>query len=102
VAGFRSAEARGELFSLFLMGVWGLGAVFPKTPKTSQKKRFPLIGVTGFRGSAETCQLYFQAIYKNCRRIPLNGLSHVAISALIIGTIWLGIYLQPIFAALKR
>ena len=35
-------------------------------------------------------------------RIPVNGLSRVAISALIIATIWLGIYPQPIFDALKR
>src|SRR5438105_5489827 len=34
--------------------------------------------------------------------IPVNGLSRVAISALIIATIWLGIYPQPIFEALKR
>jgi NADH:ubiquinone oxidoreductase subunit 4 (subunit M) len=32
----------------------------------------------------------------------VNGLSRVAISALIIATIWLGIYPQPIFDALKR
>src|SRR5438876_2745706 len=35
-------------------------------------------------------------------RIPVNGLSRFAISALIIGTIWLGVYPQPIFDALKR
>jgi NADH-quinone oxidoreductase subunit N len=35
-------------------------------------------------------------------RIPVNGLSRVAISALIIATIWLGVYPQPIFDALKR
>ena len=35
-------------------------------------------------------------------KIPVNGLSRVAISALIIATIWLGIYPQPIFDALKR
>ena len=35
-------------------------------------------------------------------RIPVNGLSRVAISALIIATIWLGIYPQPIFDVLKR
>jgi len=34
--------------------------------------------------------------------IPVNGLSRVVISALIIATIWLGIYPQPIFDALKR
>ena len=34
--------------------------------------------------------------------IPVKGLSRVAISALIIATIWLGIYPQPIFDALKR
>ena len=34
--------------------------------------------------------------------IPVNGLSRVAISALIIATIWLGIYPRPIFEALKR
>jgi NADH-quinone oxidoreductase subunit N len=35
-------------------------------------------------------------------KIPVNGLSRVAISVLIIATIWLGIYPQPIFDALKR
>jgi NADH-quinone oxidoreductase subunit N len=35
-------------------------------------------------------------------KIPVNGLSRVAISALIIATIFLGIYPQPIFDALKR
>src|SRR5437764_5998265 len=35
-------------------------------------------------------------------RIPVNGLSRVAISTLIIATIWLGIYPQPIFDVLKR
>ena len=35
-------------------------------------------------------------------KIPVNGLSRVAISASIIATIWLGIYPQPIFDALKR
>jgi NADH-quinone oxidoreductase subunit N len=35
-------------------------------------------------------------------KIPVNGLSRVGISALIIATIWLGIYPQPIFDALKR
>jgi NADH:ubiquinone oxidoreductase subunit 4 (subunit M) len=35
-------------------------------------------------------------------KIPVNSLSRVAISALIIATIWLGIYPQPIFEALKR
>jgi len=34
--------------------------------------------------------------------IPVNGLSRVAISALIIATIWLGVYPQPILDALKR
>jgi NADH-quinone oxidoreductase subunit N len=35
-------------------------------------------------------------------KIPVSGLSRVAISALIIATIWLGVYPQPIFDALKR
>jgi NADH-quinone oxidoreductase subunit N len=34
-------------------------------------------------------------------RIPVSGLSRLAISALIIATIWLGIYPQPILDALK-
>jgi NADH-quinone oxidoreductase subunit N len=34
--------------------------------------------------------------------IPVNGLSRLAISALIIATIWLGVYPQPIFEALKH
>ena len=35
-------------------------------------------------------------------KIPVNGLSRLAISVLIIATIWLGIYPMPIFEALKR
>jgi NADH-quinone oxidoreductase subunit N len=35
-------------------------------------------------------------------KIPVSGLSRVAISALIFATIWLGAYPQPIFDALKR
>jgi NADH-quinone oxidoreductase subunit N len=34
--------------------------------------------------------------------IPVNGLSRVAISALVLATIWLGVYPQPILDALKR
>jgi NADH:ubiquinone oxidoreductase subunit 4 (subunit M) len=34
--------------------------------------------------------------------IAVNGLSRVAISALIIATIWLGVYPQPILDALKH
>jgi NADH-quinone oxidoreductase subunit N len=34
--------------------------------------------------------------------VPVNGLSRIAITALIIGTIWLGVYPQPILEALKR
>jgi NADH-quinone oxidoreductase subunit N len=34
--------------------------------------------------------------------IPVNGLSRIAISALIVATIWLGVYPQPILDALKR
>ena len=45
--------------------------------------------------------MYWQSPSK-IERIPVNGLSRVAISALIIATIWLGIYPQPIFDALKR
>jgi len=35
-------------------------------------------------------------------KIPVSGLSRLAISALIIATIWLGVYPQPILDALKR
>src|SRR5215470_15884944 len=35
-------------------------------------------------------------------KISVNGLSRLAISALIIATIWLGVYPQPILDALKR
>jgi len=34
--------------------------------------------------------------------IPVNGLSRVTISALIVATIWLGVYPQPILNALKH
>jgi NADH-quinone oxidoreductase subunit N len=45
--------------------------------------------------------MYWQSAPKS-DRIRVNGLSRVAISALIIATIWLGVYPQPIFDALKR
>jgi NADH-quinone oxidoreductase subunit N len=45
--------------------------------------------------------MYWQSASK-IDRIPVNGPSRVAISALIIATIWLGVYPQPIFEALNR
>src|SRR6266511_3239916 len=45
--------------------------------------------------------MYWQSTAK-IDKIPVNGLSRLAISALIIGTIWLGVYPQPILEALKR
>src|SRR5438132_2140018 len=45
--------------------------------------------------------MYWQSTSK-IDRIPVNGLSRAAISALIIATIWLGVYPQPILEALKR
>jgi NADH-quinone oxidoreductase subunit N len=35
-------------------------------------------------------------------KIPVSSLSRLAITALIIGTIWLGVYPQPVLDALKR
>ena len=79
MAGLRSAEARGELFCLPFHGSFGIGSRIPENPKNFSEKTFPRIKATGFRGSAETCQLYFQAIYKSkIERILLNGLSRVA------------------------
>jgi NADH-quinone oxidoreductase subunit N len=45
--------------------------------------------------------MYWQST-TNLSKIPVNGLSRLAISALVIATIWLGVYPQPIFDALKR
>jgi NADH:ubiquinone oxidoreductase subunit 4 (subunit M) len=45
--------------------------------------------------------MYWQSSEKT-DKIPVNGLSRVAISVLIIGTIWLGVYPQPILDVLKR
>ena len=45
--------------------------------------------------------MYWQSA-SNTDAIPVNGLSRVAISALVVATIWLGVYPQPIFEALKR
>jgi NADH-quinone oxidoreductase subunit N len=45
--------------------------------------------------------MYWQSADKT-EKIPINGLSRVAISALMIATVWLGVYPQPIFDALKR
>ena len=44
--------------------------------------------------------MYWQSSAK-VDKIPVNGLSRLAISALIIATIWLGVYPQPILDALK-
>ena len=44
--------------------------------------------------------MYWQST--NLAKIPVNGLSRLAISGLVIATIWLGVYPQPIFDALKR
>jgi NADH-quinone oxidoreductase subunit N len=38
----------------------------------------------------------------NIDKIPVSGLSRLAISGLILATIWLGVYPQPILDALKR
>jgi len=45
--------------------------------------------------------MYWQSSAK-IDKIPVNGLSRVAISALVIATIWLGVYPQAILDALKR
>jgi NADH-quinone oxidoreductase subunit N len=45
--------------------------------------------------------MYWQSD-SNIEAIPVTALSRVAISALIVATIWLGVYPQPIFDALKR
>jgi NADH-quinone oxidoreductase subunit N len=45
--------------------------------------------------------MYWQST-PNIDKIPVNGLSRLAISALMIGIIWLGIYPQPILDALKH
>ena len=45
--------------------------------------------------------MYWQST-PNLTKIPVTGLSRLAISALVIATIWLGVYPQPIFDALKR
>ena len=45
--------------------------------------------------------MYWQSA-ANTEKIAVNGLSRLAISVLIIGTIWLGIYPQPILDALKH
>jgi NADH-quinone oxidoreductase subunit N len=45
--------------------------------------------------------MYWQSP-EQTEKIPVNGLSLVAISALMIATVWLGIYPQPILDALKH
>jgi NADH-quinone oxidoreductase subunit N len=45
--------------------------------------------------------MYWQST-TNLAKIPVNGLSRLAITGLVIATIWLGVYPQPIFDALKR
>ena len=45
--------------------------------------------------------MYWQST-TNSSKIPVNGLSRLAISALVIATIWFGVYPQPILDALKH
>jgi NADH-quinone oxidoreductase subunit N len=45
--------------------------------------------------------MYWQSSEKT-DKIPVNAVSRVAISALIIATLWFGVYPQPILDALKR
>src|ERR1041385_5764065 len=45
--------------------------------------------------------MYWQSTPK-INDIAVNGISRVAISALVIATVWLGVYPQPILEALKR
>jgi NADH-quinone oxidoreductase subunit N len=45
--------------------------------------------------------MYWQNTSKT-NRLPLSGLSRLTISALMIATIWFGVYPQPILDALKR
>jgi len=45
--------------------------------------------------------MYWQSS-SNVQNIPVNILSRIAITALIVGTIWLGVYPQPILEALKH
>ena len=45
--------------------------------------------------------MYWQSSAK-ADKIHVNGLSRIAISALIIATLWLGVYPQPILNALRR
>jgi NADH-quinone oxidoreductase subunit N len=45
--------------------------------------------------------MYWQPAAK-IEKIPTSALSRIAISALIVATIWLGVYPQPILDALKH
>jgi len=45
--------------------------------------------------------MYWQSA-NNSEPISVTALSRLAISALMIATIWLGVYPQPILEALKR
>jgi NADH-quinone oxidoreductase subunit N len=45
--------------------------------------------------------MYWQSAART-EKIPVSGLSRLAISALIVATIWLGVYPQPILDALKH
>src|SRR5882724_3716117 len=44
--------------------------------------------------------MYWQSAAKT-EQIPVSGLSRIAISALIVATVWLGVYPQPILNALR-
>ena len=45
--------------------------------------------------------MYWQSS-SNTDAIPVNAVSRAAIGALIVATVWLGVYPQPVFAALKH
>ena len=80
MAGFESPKRAGNYSVCFLWEFLGLGAVFPKAPKTSQKKRFHELKPRVLEEAPKRVNCIFKQFTKNYKieRIPLNGLSRVA------------------------
>jgi NADH-quinone oxidoreductase subunit N len=89
----------------FTAGFWGKFYIFYAA--VSQRQiALVVVGVLtvgcGFYYYLKVIRAMYWQSADNIAKIPVNGFSRLAISALIIATIWLGIYPQPIFDALKR
>src|SRR5215472_13971869 len=75
--------------ALVVVGVITVGCGFYYYLKVVRAMYWPACNASDSDAGAQTTPIV--------DKIPVNGLSRVAISALVIATIWLGIFPQPIF-----